>query len=112
MQAGTAYLRCPEAKTNAVHRAALQQPEPEFALTNLFSGRPARGIVNRLMRELGPMSELPPDFPWASQALAPLRARAEAMGRGDFSPLWSGSRPGRFQGMDAAAITKELAGAI
>lgn len=110
VQAGTAYLLCPEATTSAVHRAALQQPGRDTAITNLFSGRPARGLVNRLMRELGPLSELPPAFPWASQALAPLRAAAEAFGRDDFSPLWSGSRAGGFTGRDAGAVTRLLAG--
>lgn len=110
VQAGTAYLLCPEATTSALHRTALQQPARDAALTNLFSGRPARGLVNRLMRELGPLSALAPDFPWASQALAPLRAAAEAQGRDDFSPLWSGSRPGTMGPRDAAAVTRRLAG--
>ncbi|MBD9468190.1 nitronate monooxygenase [Pseudoxanthomonas sp. PXM01] len=111
VQAGTAYLLCPEATTSAVHRAALQEPGRDAAVTNLFSGRPARGLVNRLMRELGALSELPPTFPWASQALAPLRAAAEARGRDDFSPLWSGARPGTQAGRDAARVTRQLMGA-
>ena len=110
MQAGTAYLLCPEATTSPVHRAALQQPARDAAMTNLFSGRPARGLVNRLMRDLGPLSDLPPVFPWASQALAPLRAAAEAIGRDDFSPLWSGARPGTLAGLDAARVTRRLMG--
>ncbi|WP_299343124.1 nitronate monooxygenase [uncultured Pseudoxanthomonas sp.] len=110
VQAGTAYLLCPEATTAPVHRAALQQPMREAAVTNLFSGRPARGLVNRLMRELGPLSDLPPAFPWASPALAPLRAAAEAVGRDDFSPLWSGARPGTLAGLDAAGVTRHLMG--
>jgi nitronate monooxygenase len=110
VQAGTAYLLCPEATTSAVHRAALQQPARAGALTNLFSGRPARGLVNRLMRDLGPMSDLPPAFPWASQALAPLRGAAEAEGRDDFSPLWSGTRPGTLAGRNAAEVTRHLMG--
>jgi nitronate monooxygenase len=109
VQAGTAYLLCPEATTSAVHRAALQQQTREAAITNLFSGRPARGLVNRLMRELGPMSDLPPAFPWAAQALAPLRARAESLQRDDFTPLWSGSKPGTFAGLSAADVTRRLA---
>lgn len=111
VQAGTAYLLCPEATTSPVHRAAMQQPAFETAVTNLFSGRPARGAMNRLMRELGSLSTLPPAFPWASQALAPLRAQAEATGRGDFSPLWSGTTRCRYVDVDAAVITRDLAGA-
>lgn len=110
VQAGTAYLLCPEARTTAVHRAALCREPAETAVTNLFSGRPARGLFNRLMRELGPLSSAAPAFPWASQALAPLRARAESLGRGDFSPLWCGTRPPRFHDLPAAAVTRELAG--
>ncbi|MCF7222883.1 NAD(P)H-dependent flavin oxidoreductase [Marilutibacter chinensis] len=110
VQAGTAYLLCPEATTGAVHRAALRQAGRDAAITNLFSGRPARGLVNRLIRELGPMSDLPPPFPWASQALAPLRAAAEARDHDDFTPLWAGSQPGGFDGLDAAAVTRMLAG--
>ena len=76
VQVGTAYLLCPEATTSAVHRAALKsEAARNTALTNLFTGRPARGIVNRLMRELGPMSAAVPAFPLATSAIAPLRAK-------------------------------------
>src|SRR5690242_15863998 len=79
VQVGTAYLLCPEATTRAVHRAALKgESARRTALTNVFSGRPARGIVNRLMREIGPLSPLAPAFPLAAAAVAPLRAKAEA----------------------------------
>ena len=107
VQVGTAYLRAPEATTSAVHRAALASDAATTAVTNLFSGRPARGIVNRLMRERGPIGAVPA-FPLASAALAPLRAKAEAQGRGDFSPLWSGQHV-RCPESPAAAITRELA---
>jgi len=79
-------------------------------LTNLFTGRPARGIVNRLMRELGPMSAAPPAFPLATSAIAPLRAKAEAGGSGDFSPLWSGQNPSGCKAEPAARLTRALAG--
>jgi nitronate monooxygenase len=108
--AGTAYLLCPEARTSTVHRSALQEAGRDSAITNLFSGRPARGLTNRLMRDLGPLSDLPPAFPWASQLLAPLRSAAEARGLDDFSPLWSGTRPGRLAGLAAAEVTRRLAG--
>jgi nitronate monooxygenase len=91
VQVGTAFLLCPEATTSIVHRAALSgEAARHTALTNLFSGRPARGIVNRCMRELGPMNPLAPEFPLAAAAIAPLRAHCERQGNGDFSPLWSG----------------------
>ena len=110
VQAGTAYLLCPEATTTPVHRRALQQPHRRTDITNLFSGRPARGLVNRLMRELGAMSPLAPTFPWASQFLTPLRAAAEARGLDDFTALWSGRKPNTFPGWGAADVTRLLAG--
>ena len=59
-------------------------------LTNVFTGRPARGIQNRLVREVGPLSVDAPAFPYATAGTAPLRAAAEALGSGEFSPLWAG----------------------
>ncbi|MFC6281983.1 MULTISPECIES: NAD(P)H-dependent flavin oxidoreductase [Polaromonas] len=109
MQVGTAYMLCPEASTSALHRAALKsEAASHTALTNLFTGRPARGIMNRIMRELGPMSAAPPAFPLATAAIAPLRARAESLGRGDFSPLWSGQNSSGCREISAAQLTREL----
>jgi nitronate monooxygenase len=91
VQVGSAYLCSDEATTSAMHRAALQSEAAQHtALTSLFTGRPARGIVNRVMRELGPMHPAAPAFPLATADIAPLRATAEAQGSGDFSPLWAG----------------------
>lgn len=110
VQVGTAYLLCPEATTSAVHRAALQGPAAgHTALTRLFSGRPARGIINRLMRELGPMNEVASAFPHASAAVAPLRAAAEAQGSGEFSPLWAGQNVSGCRAVPAAELTGWLA---
>jgi len=109
-QVGTAYLLCPEASTSALHRAALQSEAAHHtALTNLFTGRPARGIVNRIMRELGPINAAAPAFPLATAAIAPLRAKAEAAGSADFSPLWSGQNASGCKAIAAAALTRELA---
>jgi nitronate monooxygenase len=111
VQVGSAYLLCPEATTSAVHRAALASPAAAHtALTRLFSGRPARGIVNRLMTELGAMHPAAPDFPLASTALAPLRAAAEAQGSSDFSPLWCGQNASGCRAMPAGELTRALAG--
>jgi nitronate monooxygenase len=91
VQIGTAYLLCPEATIRPVHREALRSAhENETALTNVFTGRPARAIVNRAVREIGPISDAAPDFPLAATALAPLRAKAEAAGLSDFTSLWAG----------------------
>jgi nitronate monooxygenase len=108
VQAGTAYLLCPEATTSAAHRAALMDVEQPTAITNVFSGRPARSVVNRLMREVGPMSAAAPAFPLAAAAVAPLRARAEASGSRDFTAGWSGQNR-RIHGLRAAELTQELA---
>jgi nitronate monooxygenase len=106
---GTAYLLCPESTTSAVHRAALKSPAAlETALTNVFTGRPARGIVNRLMREIGPMNDLAPAFPLATAALAPLRAKAETQGKCDFSPLWCGQNATGCREMPARELTLDL----
>ena len=110
VQVGTAYLCCPEATTSALHRAALQsQAAHHTALTTLFTGRPARGIVNRLMRELGPLNPVAPAFPLATAAMAPLRAHWEAQGSGDFSPLWSGQNASGCRALPAAELTRQLA---
>ncbi|MGH8722458.1 MAG: NAD(P)H-dependent flavin oxidoreductase, partial [Burkholderiales bacterium] len=110
VQVGTAYLLCPEAATSAVQRAALKgEGARHTALTNLFTGRPSRGIVNRVMRELGPISGAPPAFPLATSAIAPLRAKAEARGCGDFTALWSGQNATGCKEVPAAQLTRELA---
>jgi nitronate monooxygenase len=110
VQVGTAYLLCPEATTSPVHRAALKSDAARHtALTNLFTGRPARGILNYVMKELGPISSAVPAFPLATSAIAPLRARAEGEGSGDFSPLWSGQNASGCAEVPAAQLTRALA---
>ena len=110
VQIGTAYMLCPEATTSAVHRAALKGAGARHtALTNLFTGRPARGIVNRVIREMGAINAAAPEFPLATSAIASLRAKAEAQGSGDFSPLWSGQNASGCKENPAAELTQELA---
>jgi nitronate monooxygenase len=109
VQVGTAYLLCPEATTSVVHRAQLAGDAARHtAITNLFTGRPARSIVNRLMRDWGPLHAGAPPFPLAATPLAPLRAKAEAQGRGDFSPLWAGQNASGCRAMPAAGLTRQL----
>ncbi len=109
VQVGTAYMLCPEATTSAIHRAALKSDAARHtALTNIFTGRPARGIVNRVMRELGPICPTAPEFPLATGAIAPLRAKAESLGSGDFSPLWSGQNASGCRDISAAELTHDL----
>ncbi len=109
VQLGTAYLLCPESTTSAIHRAALKSDAARVtALTNVFTGRPARGIVNRVMRELGPMSLLAPAFPLASAAITPLRTEAERRGLSDFSPLWAGQNVSECREVSAGVVTSDL----
>jgi nitronate monooxygenase len=110
VQLGTVWLLCDEATTGALHRDALAAQGPAHtALTNLFSGRPARGIVNRLMRECGPLSDDAPAFPLAAAALAPLRAAAEARGLADFTPLWAGQNTRGCRAIGATELVRQLA---
>ena len=110
-QIGTAFMLCPEATTKPLHREALKSPAARHtAITNLFSGGPARGIVNRVMRELGPVYDQAPAFPLATNAIAPLRAAGEAAGTGDFSPLWSGQNASGCREIPAGKLVEELAG--
>jgi len=110
VQIGTAYLFCPEATISAPHRQALSGQDAEnTALTNVFTGRPARGVVNRVMREIGPLSPDAPAFPLAGGALAPLRAATEPQGSGDFMPLWSGQSAPLGRVMPATDLTTTLA---
>ena len=110
VQIGTAYLFTPESTITDLHRLALGEArDDQTALTNVFSGRPARGLMNRVMREVGPMSDLAPAFPTAGAALAPLKAKAESAGSGDFSSLWSGQSAALGRQMKAGELTRRLA---
>jgi nitronate monooxygenase len=109
VQIGTAFLLTPEAKTSALHRAALKQAnDNSTTLTNIFTGRPARGIVNRYISEVGPMSAEAPQFPLAAGASQPMRSAAEAKGSADFTPLWSGQAPTFAREMPTAALMAML----
>ena len=110
VQIGTAYLHCPESKISAPHRAALKASQDNSTtLTNVMSGRPARGIVNRLIREQGPISKEAPAFPLAANALAPLRAAAEKQGSGDFLAAVVRAGSGAGAGDAGGELTKRLA---
>ncbi|MDQ2704376.1 MAG: nitronate monooxygenase, partial [Pseudomonadota bacterium] len=109
VQIGTAYLFCPEARITAPHRAALQAAwDDDTVTTRIFTGRPARGIANRIIREIGAMSDLPPEFPTAGGALMPLRGKSEPAGSGDFTPMWSGQAMRLGREMPAAELTRTL----
>jgi len=110
VQLGTAYLFTPEAKIPAYHRAALKsEAAEETMVTNLFTGRPARGIANRIMREMGPLSPDAPHFPLAGGGLIPLRKVSEAAGSGAFSNMWAGQAARLGVEMPAGDLTRKLA---
>jgi len=110
VQIGTAYLHCPEAQISPLYRQALKGTrDNDTAITNVFTGRPARAIVNRIMREVGPMSDIAPKFPIAAATLAPLRAKSEMAGSADFTPLWSGQAARLNRELPAAELTRQLA---
>jgi nitronate monooxygenase len=109
VQIGTAYLATPQSTISALHREALRRAKDDSTrLTNLFTGRPARALLNRFIREHGPMNELAPQFPLAMGAVAPLRAFHEKRGSGDYSPLWAGQAAGLAREEDASALTTRL----
>lgn len=109
VQIGTAYLLCPEVTLSPIHRAMLKSEAAHHtALTNIFTGRPARGIVNRIIRELGPINRDVPAFPLATSGITPLRNKAESQGGGDFSPLWAGQNTSGCREIPAADLTREL----
>ncbi|MEZ8026088.1 NAD(P)H-dependent flavin oxidoreductase [Enterovibrio norvegicus] len=111
VQVGTSYMLCSEAKTSSLHRDAIKgASEADTAITNIFSGRPARGIMNRGMTELGCINELAPAFPYSSIEMGQLRSHFEKMGKRDFSPLWSGQNTSGCKEVSAETLTRELAG--
>jgi nitronate monooxygenase len=110
VQIGTAYLLTPESTISPIYRAALRDArEDQTILTNVFTGRPARGILNRVIREVGPISDLAPAFPNAASAMLPLRLKAEAAGSGEVTPLWSGQAPRFAREIPAGELTRALA---
>lgn len=113
VQVGTAYLFCPEARIAPIHRDALRHAAThQTALTNVFTGHPARSIVNRAVRELGPISRFAPPFPHAASAMSSLRCGLEKSGSSDFSPLWSGQAAPLAKVMGAGELTRHLFDAI
>jgi nitronate monooxygenase len=109
VQIGTAYLFCPESRIQPPHRAALASASDDAtAVTNLQTGKPARGLMNRVMRELGPVNDVAPEFPLAGGALAPLNAKALSQGSGDFLNMWAGQAAGLGRAMPARELTRTL----
>ncbi len=80
----------------------------QTVITNVITGRPARGIINRIIQDVGPINALVPEFPRAAEALAPLRVHTEKIGSGDFSPLWAGQAASLAREVPAGEFTKLL----
>jgi nitronate monooxygenase len=109
VQIGTAYLLSPEARISPLYREVLTTEENQTVLTNVFTGRPARAITTRMVRETGPMSKVVPDFPLATSFSVPLRVASEARGATDFTPMWSGQSASLARELPAKEITRRLA---
>ena len=110
VQVGSAYMHCPESKVSAPHRAALAAAQDDGTrVTNLMTGRPARGFINRVIRDIGPISELAPAFPLAGGAIMPLRAKVEPKGSGDFTTMWAGQAASLGRARPAGEVTRKLA---
>ena len=110
VQLGTAYLLCPESNISPLYRRALEQAADNVtALTNLFTGRPARGILNRYLQESGPMSDATPAFPHAAMLVAPLRASSEKAGSVDYMQILAGQAARLVKSMPADQFTRNLA---
>jgi nitronate monooxygenase len=110
VQIGTAYLFTKEATLSKTYRRALQSAGSQpTALTNVFSGRPSRCLVNAMMREKGPMAADAPEFPKGFAAMARLAKAAESTGCRDFSAHYCGQAAALGRATTAAALTRELA---
>jgi len=110
VQIGTAYLFCPEAEISSLYRSALHElKESGTAVTNLFSGRPARGIVKRYLEDGGLISEAALSFPYAATLTHPLRAASEKAQSTDYMQMWAGQAAGLGKSMGAEELTRMLA---
>lgn len=103
---GTAFLRCPEAGTSAVHRAALEGDRPT-ELTRAFTGRMARGVRNRFLDEHA--AAAPPAYPEVHHLTAPLRAHGRAEGDPDVVNLWAGQAYPLATARPAAEVVRTVA---
>ncbi|MFD1259475.1 NAD(P)H-dependent flavin oxidoreductase [Entomomonas asaccharolytica] len=113
VQVGTSYLLCPEAKTSLLHRQAILSDEIKHtAITNIFTGKPARALINKAIQEIGPLNSLVPSFPYATPAMAALRQIAESQDSNNFTPLWASQNISGCNIIPAAEITKQLAKGI
>lgn len=112
VQLGTAFLHTHEARMSQLQYAAMSgDANPVTALTNVLSGRPARAVVNRAIKELGPLTEDAPPFPKALGAIGPIKQAAESKGRADFSAHYCGQAAYLGCRTGAAQLVRDLSAA-
>lgn len=110
VQMGTAFLHCPEAPTSPVHRASLKSSSSDATVvTNIWTGRPARTVINRAIEELGAISAAAPPFPYATDGMRPLRTHSERTGSADFVPLFAGQAARLGREIPAGDLVRTLA---
>ena len=110
VQLGTAFLTCPESSAHPVYRQTLLAAgDGDTRLTQAFSGRPARGLENRYMREMAGAEDTFPDFPILNTLTGPLRKASAEAGKGDFMALWSGQSAALSRALPAAELVQTLA---
>jgi nitronate monooxygenase len=106
---GTAFILTPESSASAHHRAEPARPGARTALTDVISGRPARGIVNRLSDEVGADGHpLAPDYPIAYDAAKALHAAAAKRGSQDYSVNRAGQAFAMARNMPAGELVDLL----
>jgi nitronate monooxygenase len=108
-QLGTAFLTCKEAGTSAPYREVLLRPGAKSTrLTRAFSGRIARGLENRFMREMDSSNAALLPYPAQNSFTRDIRRKSAAAGSSDFLSLWAGTGVEGIRQMDAASLVKKL----
>ena len=109
VQMGTAFLTCPESAAHDVYRHALvKAADDETRITSAFSGRPARGLENRYIRDMATYQKTLPDFPINNTLTGPLRKASAEAGKEDFMALWSGQAAALSKSLPAAELVETL----
>lgn len=109
VQMGTAFLACPESAIHPLHRQALSSAvDTDTRTTRIFSGRPARGIVNAMMEQLAGDELTVPAYPVQNALTAPLRRAAAVQGKASHMSLWAGQGVGAVRPMPAAQLVQLL----
>ena len=109
VQLGTAFLTCPESATHPIYRRALNEArDDQTRITHAFSGRPARGLNNRYLREMTGHEDIYPDFPILNTLTGPLRKASAKENNPDFMSLWSGQSAAMSRNLPASELIQLL----